>query len=421
MSIKNIIKTIISDFHQRGIPDTIPRDISIPLNSDKIITIIGPRRAGKTYLLYQIMEKIEDASDILFINFEDERLTFEPDTLQFIIDAYLELYPEKKEDQICIFFDEIQEVTGWQSFVRRIYDTITKNIFLTGSSAKMLSKEIATNLRGRAISYEVLPLSFNEYLRFKQIPFDNISTKGKARVMRAFEIYLLNGGFPETVTMTDEVLQKTLSSYFDVMLYRDIIERYKITNLGAVRGMLKHLLSQTSREFSINKIFNDFKSQGMKVSKESLYEFLSYFEDAFIVFPVQLYAESARKQTLRKAYTVDTGFARLLSFSLNKDFGRLLESIVYLELRRRGKIVFYFKNGGECDFIIKEKDKIIEAIQVCYEFNNENIKREVGGLQSAMQRFNLNSGIILTFDQQEQIEDNIKVLPVLSWLGNIKS
>src|SRR3989344_5448295 len=162
MSLKTILKFIIADFHQRGIPQTIKRDIPIPLDSTKVVTLIGPRRAGKTYMLYQLMDQIEDKTDILYINFEDERLTISPEELQLIIESYFELYPKKEEQNIYIFFDEIQEVKEWEKFVRRIYDTITKKIFLTGSSAKMLSKEIATSLRGRAISYEIYPLSLRD-------------------------------------------------------------------------------------------------------------------------------------------------------------------------------------------------------------------------------------------------------------------
>ena len=223
MALKDSIKTIIADFHQHGIPKFIHRDMTISLNSTKIITLIGPRRAGKTFMLYQLMAQIEDQTNILYINFEDERLTFVSKDLQSIIEAYFELYPQKREQDIYIFFDEIQVVDGWESFIRRIYDTITKKIFLTGSSAKMLSKEIATSLRGRAISYEIYPLSFKEYLRFRSIPEDIVSTRGKAIIMREFENYLQKGGFPETVLMGEDVYKKTIASYFDVMLYRDVI------------------------------------------------------------------------------------------------------------------------------------------------------------------------------------------------------
>lgn len=417
MELKNALKTIIADFHERELPQLIHREINIPLNSNKIITLIGPRRAGKTYMLYQLMSKIKDKTNILYINFEDERLRFKPEELQLIFDAYFELYPEKKESEIYAFFDEVQETEEWQSFVRRIYDTITKNIFLTGSSAKLLSKEIATSLRGRAISYEILPLSFKEYLRFKDAEININSTKGRAMAMNLLEEYLEKGGFPETVLMEEEVYKKTMQSYFEVMLYRDIIERYSISKPLAVKELIRHLLSQTGNEFSINKCYNDFKSRGLKISKDSLYNFVDYFDDAFIILPVENYSAKIRKQGLRKAYAIDTGLASSLSFSLSKDIGRLMETAVMIELKRRGKEVFYFKNGAECDFIIKEGRKINEAIQVCYEINKENETREVNGLRKAMKTFGLKKGLLLTMNQEEK-RNEIEIMPLLNWLLN---
>jgi predicted AAA+ superfamily ATPase len=413
--LKQAIKTIIADFHRQGIPELVMRENSILLNSAKIVTLIGPRRTGKTYMLYQLMKQIEDITNIIYINFEDERLTFAPEELQQIIEAYFEIYPEKKEKDIHIFFDEIQEIRGWEKFVRRIYDNITKKIFITGSSSKMLSKEIATSLRGRAISYEIYPLSFREHLKFKGVPEDIISTKGKAKIMYEFDNYLQRGGFPETVFMKTEVYNKTITNYFDTMLYRDVIERYSVTDAVQVRNLLKYLLSQTAKEFSINKIYNDFKSKGAKTSKDGLYKYLDYFEDAFILVPVANYSESVRKQTLRKAYAIDAGLANMLSLSLSKEHGRLFETIILLELKRRGKQVFYFKNGVECDFVIKEDEIITTAIQVCYDFNDENKEREIKGLTSAMKRFKLSTGTIITLNEQGK-HGSINIVPAVNWL-----
>jgi len=415
MELKNAIKTIIADFHQRDLPKIIERNMSIPLDTGKVVTLIGPRRAGKTYLLFQAMRRIEDKTNILYINFEDERLSFRQDDLQLILDAYFELYPKKSERDLFIFFDEIQEVESWEKFVRRLYDTVTKKIFLTGSSAKMLSREIATSLRGRGISYEVYPLSFREYLRFGGVKEDMASTKGKAKAMHEFQEYLIKGGFPETACMEKTIYEKTLSSYFDVMLYRDIVERHSISNPQAVRDLLRHLVSQSSKEFSINKVYNDFVSRSMKISKDSLYRFVDYFEDAFIIVPIKNYSDSVRKQIARKSYAIDTGLISHASLSAGSDLGRLLENVVLLELKRRGKQVFFFKNGEECDFIIKENGKIKDAIQVCYELNESNRKREIKGLINAMRRFKLKGGTILTMEKEEK-QGKITIKPATSWL-----
>ena len=216
--MKELLKTIISDFHIRGLPEFIEREVDIPQNTGKIISIIGPRRAGKTYLMYQLMSKIPDLTNVIYINFEDERLELDSKKLNLIIEAYLELYPDKKESELFFFFDEIQEINDWEKFVRRIYDTVNRKIFITGSSAKLLSKEIATSLRGRTISYEILPLSFSEYLRFKNLEPDTYSTKGKAKILSALGEYMSSGGFPEIVNLQKDIQKKTLTNYFEVML-----------------------------------------------------------------------------------------------------------------------------------------------------------------------------------------------------------
>lgn len=413
--MKDLLKTIIKDFHTRGIPEHKDRDINIPLDSGKIVTIFGPRRAGKTYLMYQLISRIPDRTNVIYINFEDERLELSAKDLHLITDAFLELYPDKKESELYFFFDEIQMVKDWERFVRRIYDTISKRVFLTGSSAKLLSKEIATSLRGRTLGYELLPLSFSEYMRFSNIPADIHSTKGKAKTIAALKEYMTKGGFPEIVNVSEEIRKKTLSNYFEVMLFRDIIERYQLTNSLPLKLFVKRLLGNISKEFTVNKLFNNLKSEGIKTSKDSLYSYLDYCTDSYILIPINNYSESSEKQIIKKIYSIDIGLSMQFSFALSKDFGRLFENIILLELKRRGKEAYYFKDKEECDFIIREKERITEAIQVCYELNEENRKREIDGLQLAMKRFKLNKGIIITLGQEEVI-DNIKAIPATQWL-----
>lgn len=412
--MKDLLKTIIKDFHTRGLPEHKDRDLKLPLDSGKIVTIFGPRRAGKTYLMYQLISEIPDRTNVIYINFEDERLELSAKDLQLIIDAYLELYPDKKESELYFFFDEIQMVKNWERFVRRIYDTISKRIFLTGSSAKLLSKEIATSLRGRTIGYELLPLSFAEYLRFSNIT-DIHSTKGKAKTTTALKEYMSKGGFPEIVNAPDEIRKKTLSNYFEVMLFRDIIERYQLTNTLPLKLFVKRLLGNISKEFTVNKLFNNLKSEGIKISKDSLYNYMDYCTDSYILIPVNNYSESGDKQIIKKIYSIDTGLSAQFSFTLSKDYGRLFENIILLELKRRGKEIYYFKDKDECDFIIREKERITEAIQVCYELNDENRKREIDGLQLAMKRFRLKKGVIITLNQEEAT-GNIEKIPAIKWL-----
>ncbi|MCK5281774.1 MAG: ATP-binding protein [Nanoarchaeota archaeon] len=411
--MKELIKTIIADFHKGGIPQFKKRDLDMPINSGKIVTLIGPRRAGKTYTMFGLMSKIKDITDIVYINFEDERLTIKAEELNKIIESYFELYPNKKK--IYFFFDEIQEIPGWEKFIRRVYDTISKDIFITGSSSKLLSKEIAASLRGRTLTYNIFPLSFKEYLNFKGIEKEIHSTRGKAKIFSEYEKYMEKGGFPETIEKEPDFIDKILQSYFEVMLYRDLIERYRITNHIALKFFIKKLIANTARGFSIHKIFNELKSQGVKISKDHLYDFLSYCEDAFILLPVSVFSESLQKQILKKSYSIDVGLSQILSFSLSKDKGRILENIVMLELKRKEKEIYFFKEKHECDFIIKQKDKIIEVLQVCTSINEENREREIGGLKEAMKRFKLKKGVILTIDQEDRI-GNIEIIPVWKWL-----
>lgn len=413
--MKKLIKNIILDFHKRGIPAFIPREIDIPLNSGKIITLIGSRRSGKTYALYQIMSKIEDITKILYINFEDERLKFNSNNLNEIIDAYLELFTKRKESDIYFFFDEIQEIDGWQKFVRRINDTFSSKIFITGSSAKLLSKEIATSLRGRTITFEIFPLSFSEYLLFKGIEKDFISTKGKASVNSALKEYISTSAFPETIKMEHYIREKTLQMYFDVMLFRDIIERNRIKNVVPIKYLMQKLIANTGKEFSIHKIYNELKSQGIKLSKNNLYEYLSFLNDAFIVFPIQNFSEKINNRSQKKSYSIDHGLASMVSFTLSEDYGRMLENIVFIHLRRKYKNIFYFKGKKECDFIVKEKNKITQCFQVCSVLTDDNKEREINGIKEAMNYFSLKKGIILTENQTDQI-DGITIMPVYQWL-----
>lgn len=413
--MKEIIKTIIKDFHHRGIPKFIERETKIPIGSGKIVSIIGARRAGKTYAMYQIMSKVKEITNIIYINFEDERLEINLKELHLIIESYFEIYPDKKEKDLFFFFDEIQEVEGWEKFVRRVYDSISRNIFITGSSSKLLNKEVSGNLRGRTIVYEIYPLSFREYLKFKGQQIEIYSTKGRAKIMSYLKNYIKKGGFPETVNMEEEVYNKTLNNYFELIVYKDIAERYLIANVFPLKIFIKKLISNTAKEFSINKIFNEFKSQGIKISKDTIYNYLDYCEDSYIALPVNNFSESAARQISKKAYSIDTGLSSAVSFTLSKNKGGLFENMVLLELKRKYSEIYFYKGEHECDFLIKEKDRITQAIQVCYELNDNNKNREVQGLKEAMKRFNLKQGAIITLDNEEELDD-IKIIPAYKWL-----
>lgn len=421
--MKELFKSIIKDFHSREIPQVFHRNINIPINSGKIITLIGARRTGKTYLFYQIMNELQTSigkENLVYINFEDERLSLSSKELTKIIDAYYELYPLSK-NSTYFFFDEIQNIDGWEKFVRRIYDTISKNIFITGSSSKLLSKEIATSLRGRTVSFEVFPFSFSEFLSYKGIDFeDQYSTKNKALIINNYDEYLMYGSFPETINLRDDLRRKTLQSYFDVMLYRDLIERYDLKNPAALKYFIKKAISNTGNKISVNKLYNELKSQGIKTSKDAVYGFIIQAHDSYILFPVNYYSESVSIQVVneKKLYCIDNGLANTVSFKFSEDRGRMLENIIFLNLRRHNEGIFYHKGKGECDFVVQDRNNY-HVIQVTKELNSTNQEREINGLIEAMDRFNLKEGHIITEEFSNTIDvgdKKIFIEPVWKWL-----
>lgn len=422
--MKNLFKTIIKDFHAAGIPVHKKRDLSVPINSGKIVNIIGSRRAGKTFYFFQLIDhllKSTSIENIIYVNFEDERLSTEAKDLQYLVDAYFELYPEQNSP-LFFFFDEIQYITGWEKFVRRLYDTVSKNIFLTGSSSKLLNKEIAYSLRGRSITYELFPLSFSEYLRFINVEISNsFSTRQKSIIQNKFERYLTGGGFPELVSAEEQLKPRIFQSYFEVMIYRDIIERYKIASITSLKIFIKKCMANTSNKLSINKLFNELKSQGVKTSKDTLYLFTEYVQDCYLLFLVNKYSESLSIQSVsdKKIYCIDNGLANAVSFKFSEDRGRMLENLVFLEMKRRGEEVYYYSNKVECDFVVSRKNKIVQAVQVTKALHSGNIEREIAGVSEAIKVFDLECGLILTEEDASLprgIDVKIEIKPVWRWL-----
>jgi predicted AAA+ superfamily ATPase len=411
MKKKEIIKSLIREFHFRSLPPYKQRLISIPAQLEKIVTLIGARRSGKTFLLYQTIDNLlkeMDKTNLIFLNLEDERLDSEVLEADIILQAYRELYPNRDLSSCYFFFDEIQNLAGWEKFVRRLYDTVSRHIFLTGSNANMLSTEIATSLRGRSISYEVFPLSFLEYLNFRNIRVDFHVPEIKAAIYNALENYLEFGGFPELASLNDmDVRNRILQEYFDVMLFRDLVERYEIRNLVALRFFLKRLFSSTTKQVSIHRIYNDLKSAGIKIGKNSLYAFLEQAEAIFLVETLKKYSPNLSVQEFgeRKIFVIDNGLLNSVVFKFSADKGKAMEQVVFWELRRRGERVFFLKNGFECDFVcVAESGQISQAIQVCSDLSEpRTLAREVKGITTACKKTGVGKGIIVTYEQQDEL------------------
>ena len=259
MNSKDLLKTIIADNQARVIPELWKRSLKIPSKSGKIVTLSGVRRSGKTYHLFKLINELKAVGIpnecILFINFEDERLNLSSTELDLILSAYQELYPNLNLANCYFFFDEIQEVEGWEKFVSRIYSSISQHIFITGSNAKLLSKEIATALRGRTITFEIYPLSFFEFVQVMSPGLTIHKSKDKAKLVNLFEQFMHQGGFPELLKQDEEFKEKILQEYFNVMVFRDLIERYQISQAAILKYFCKRVIGTSASEFSVNKIY----------------------------------------------------------------------------------------------------------------------------------------------------------------------
>lgn len=408
MKRKNVIKGIILQNQNRELSYLKKRDVEVPVNTGKIVSVTGVRRCGKTHLLLLTISKLfaENISkeNIIFINFEDERLNLKAEELDLIIQSYRELYPEKVIKEVYFFFDEIQNVQGWEKFVRRVYDTVSQNIYITGSNSKMLSSDIATSLRGRNINIELFPLSFAEYVSFKNIDTNFYVPDSKAVLVNELNSYLSSGGFPEIIN--SKFSQKILNDYYYVMLYKDLIERYQIKNIPALKYFLTRLIGNIGKPSSIHKIYNELKSAGHKISKDSLYQFAEYAESIYLSFKINKFDYSfiKREQSEKKIYFIDNGLINALTYQFSENYGILLENAVFLFLRQKfGNSVYFYKNKTECDFVVMDKDKVIDIIQVSYDIEDEEtLDRETRGLENAAQYFKINKGTIITFDQEAE-------------------
>lgn len=377
------------------------------------IIITGVRRCGKSSLMSLIKDKLSlKDKEYLYINFNDERMVdFSIEDFQKILDFMNENDYIKK----CILFlDEVQEVNGWEKWVDRIRQK--HQIFITGSNSKLLSKEISTILTGRSISINLFPFSFIEILNAKNIDLINwkVDLKLRLRIKKEFKEYLNGGGFPQKVITNEKII---VSELYENMLYRDIIKRFNKNMTKQIKEISLYLLSNVSSDVSLRTLSNISGITNLSTIKE----IIDSFEEGFLFFSIHKYDYSVKKQILnpRKIYCVDNGFPSIVGFKFSEDKGKLLENLVAIELRRRGKEIFYHRENKECDLVIKKGLKIIEAIQVCYDLNDGNQKREIEGLIEAMEKFGLKRGLILTFDQEKDLKvsgKKIEIRSVWKWL-----
>lgn len=432
MSVQDAIEAVVADLDVRAFPTPSPRDAQLPCLPGKADALIGMRRAGKTWRMFQeITTRLEGGASpgqILYLNFEDERLPpLSGAELHRFVDAHQRRHPSDIGKPLHLYLDEVQNVPGWELFVRRVLDRRDTRIVVTGSSAQLLSREIATSLRGRALATEIAPFSFREALRFagEEIPdIWPVAAERGALLHARFDSYLRRGGFPEVQGIDDRLRVRVLQDYIDVVVLRDIIERHTGTNVEALRYLVRRLLGAPAGRFSVNRVYNDLKSQGRKVSKDSLYAALAHIEDAFLVFavPIDDRSEAVRTANPRKAYPVDPGLAAAHSFTAARNTGHLLETAVYLELRRRGFTCGYVKtrSGFEVDFAARRRGLGEEQlVQVCADASDPDTRaRELRALDEAMSERGINEALLITMGETTTLEvssGTVTVRPAWRW------
>lgn len=429
-----IIKSIILDFQEHKLETGVPRRISIEIVQNKATVCIGVRRSGKSTYMFQIIEQLLDrgisVQNILYLNFFDDRLhNLNKNSLNLIPEAFYSIYPEKKNSELVYcFFDEIQMIPDWEPFIDRLMRTEKCEIYLTGSSARMLSKEIATQMRGRALSWEIFPFSFLEFLDYKHIIADStLSSKKRLLIKKAFDEFWKTGGFPEVMGLSRLLRIKIHQEYFHTILFRDMIERHNISHPRALTDLAYRLIDNTASLYSINSLTGYLKSLGHKAPKSSVSDYLEWFEDAYFLFTVRIFdASLARSNTNpKKIYCIDHSLVTSVSSGILINSGHLLENLIFIALRHLYSEIYYYKtkNNREVDFIIPRQGQPHMLIQVSESLAvPQTQKREVTALMEAMRELNLEKGIIVTRNEESIIEtDNrtIEIIPVWRFLLKI--
>lgn len=410
---------------EAGFPRFIISALKQFINSRQIVALIGVRRCGKSTAAKQLInhlicDKKVNPKNILFLNLESpflSRFRDNPLYLQNIFDEYSALALPK--GKIYIFLDEVQFFSDWQVFVKSLYEKGGIKFVITGSNSSLLSSEMATMLSGRSIAKNIFPFSFKEILTVKKVDIQtklNI-IKNERQIRHFFSDYLRSGGFPEIVLeKNSEMRNEILINYYRNILYQDIIPRFEIKKTKEIENLLLYLFSNIGQSYSYNSL-SDF----LKIRDKTVKEYIGFFEKSFLLTEVSNFQYSLKKQENypKKVYSIDNGFINAVSFSFSENFGRFLENAVFIDLLERNKKVYYHKGNLECDFLIKEKMKITEAIQVTKELAQTNEKREFGGLLEALDKFSLKTGWIITENQEDKRkigDKTIEITPIWKWL-----
>ena len=384
--ISDNLKYVIRQFVERSLPVCKPRELVLPVGTGKVIGLAGVRRSGKTFLFFDAIRKLAaegvDRRRILYLNFEDDRLhPIRAEELDMVIRCWREVFPEAAGQRGYLFLDEVQNVPGWERWVRRLCDTEDMEVFVTGSSSRLLTRDLATALRGRSITLEVFPLSFREYLSFREVEIVPHSSDNESRLRFEFESFLSCGGFPEIVLADETLRPLILEEYSSLMLYRDVVERYGVRNEKLMRELLRHCFRSTGSLLNVSKLYRDVTSRGITVSRNTLFDYLGYLEDAFLIFLLPKRESSLRKQehNPKKLHVIDTGLIAAFQAYPDRDLGHKLETAVFLHHRRRCRDLFYYANGSEVDLCDGSGKFFVNS---CWNLSDtETVRREKAAME----------------------------------------
>lgn len=432
--MKEIIKEILIQSQERNLAGGLKtRHTGISLNLDKIQAIIGPRRVGKTSAMRLAIDELKtsrgvSASQILYFNFEDERIQFEPQQLDLILQAWQELNPNAKLEDAWFFFDEVQAAPGWERFLNRINETLSKKIFFTGSNSSVLHTELKSVLRGRSIAIELLPLSFKEYCEFSEFKPVQYGPR-KSKTIALFLKYLFEGGYPETINLPSKQISLAyLQEYYNAMLLRDIVEYNRLTNYAYLRSLYRQAASSIGKTISNRRLFNQLKSQKYSVGINSVYEAMDMAEQAYLFKRISRFdfSDSKREKSDKKIYWLDNGLLNANTAQYTGNKGLLLENLVFKELYLRfgsiysNNIYYYSEPTAECDFVVYREGGTALPIQVSWTLQDpETRNREIKGLIKAAAYCKVKEALVITLEEEDGLiidGVDVKIIPAWKWM-----
>jgi len=421
---------MILDFHDEEIEKSIPRRLEVDLRSSRMITTAGFRRCGKSTYMTQIITNLLGSGvpmdRIVCINFVDERIRpHKTEVLDSIVETYYTLYPDNQDSTVHWFFDEIHLVPEWEYFIDRLNRRRENRVYITGSTSRLTSGEIASVLRGRSLVYELFPFSFKEILDRDGIDSTRLSTRTINRIRSAFDDYLMKGGMPETFGMDPKTRHNTLSSYYWTVLLRDLIERHNTQDATPIETAMKMITNSVGSPVSVNRLANSLRSLGYRVSNTMVSEYMHWLGEAYYLFQVPIFTRSEKKRRVnpQKIYIIDNGILNSVTIRFNDNLGVLLENLVFLHLRRLPGDIYYFKNknGHEVDFVTESVDEGIRLWQVCWDISDERtLERELRAIGSAFEELGVGSATLITHNESRTIgleNGSVRVVPAWELLS----